>query len=676
MTEQSSCKSFFGKYLAYRISAQKMNLVLCCILNVLALPLLFAAQIKGFQNNISDLYYVGRIMAVICGVFLMTLAVIGAVFSFEYCSKKELTDTVGSLPLTYRQRFWGDLLSGYIANVAPVIPCGLISAVIFSTAQSEFEGFCFDIGYGGVAFSAFQTALCMAFSLFAALTFTYLFAVLIVSATGKILHAVLFTILGTAALAGAATGLAGGFAVGMLGANTPEFMVKTAAFFPPLGSLIDLSNGIRFLGGGNIELYSGKWALDGDIADIFVSISALQIVYFVLLCVVITAGAYYIGKRRKPEKTGSAFVIKPMYYAISAFLSAAAVFIVSVLLGGATYVSTGIKLLVAAAAGAIAYIVTVVIYLPKVKELPKCIVCGAVSVATSVGIIALLKATCSFGLAYLPKNTDKIEYLKINDSYTVTDKSDMEKYIRTHNDILYRNKDKLKYDSEYGYTLEYQTTGGRAIKRGYFLEMSVKKEMTDNEHSLAGYGRYFFESLYDTDSEWECRIINDSGVYSVPAEYNAEFMETLREDAEEKYDPDSEVIARVEFANARHSTKSFDIIRGYEKTLAFLNSINGTAEKDPSALVLQINYSVYDKPEESRAMTLNIRNGDMDNELVKELIGLLKEYSDGMLFEADDADKSFVVVYKNVLGSAFGHYVPRENSKRVLEIMTELAVRG
>lgn len=133
MTEQSSSKSFFGIYLRHRLRQQRMNFILCAILNVLTLPLLTVSMEKGIKNPLDDFYVAGHVGAVMSGIALFVLAVAGAVMSFEYYNKKNLTDTLGVLPITNKQRFFGDLIGGYIANVAPIIPFGAVSAAIMST---------------------------------------------------------------------------------------------------------------------------------------------------------------------------------------------------------------------------------------------------------------------------------------------------------------------------------------------------------------------------------------------------------------------------------------------------------------------------------------------------------------------------------------------------------------
>lgn len=656
MTEQSSCKSFFKEYLLYRIKTQRTNLILCCIINVLALPLFFAAQIKGFSDKFSDFYNVGRFFSLICGVILMAIAVFGAVFSFDYFHKKNLTDTVGSLPLTYKQRFFGDLLSGYIANVAPVIPCGLISVAVFASAQGKFKDL-----FEGVAFSAFQLALCMAFSFILALTFVYLFAVLVVSACGKVLHGVLFSVFGTAALVGTVVGLAGCFAIGMIGANKAEFMGRTAEFLPPLGPLMDLFYGILFFTGVDFKTYSGKVIVESELGEIFTAAHVLYIVYFIIFGVGITVGAFYLGKRRKPEKTGSAFVIMPAYYVISALMSMAAAFIMIVTdNSGSGYIS-GIV------AGAVVCLVSIVIYHPNFKKMPRCILCGAAAVAVSIGAAALMKETRGFGTAYLPEDPGKIEYLKINDSYTITDKTDIKKYVETHNDILRENRYNLRYGDSY--MLEYKTAGGMVTKLGYdntAINRHPITDMIDNEKALANYGRYFFEGLENKDVELWCNIVEKGVAYSIPENTTEEFIDTLRKEAEEKYDPDAEVYARVNI-----SYNYFSITKNYEKTIALMKSVRDSAEIDPNEEMITLDYNSDNQISDGRRLEIRIRNKDMGNELVKELIGLFEMYGDN---DGADEDKNFRLFYRSIYGSA-SYYVPQKNTKRVLQIMTELSLK-
>lgn len=661
MTEQSSCKSFFGTYLRYRIKSQRTNLILSCILNLLTLPLFIVGYISSQNNEYSQLYYFGTFFSILCGVFLIVLAVIGAIFSFDFYHRKDLTDTIGCLPLTYGQRFFGDLLGGYIANVLPSVPIGLAAAV-FAAVYKGFEEFDPDRGITKLGF-----ILGMAVSLFFALTFTYLFAVLIVSACGKVLHSVLFTVFGIAVLTGTVAGIGGCFGIGMLGVDPADYMSKALSFIPPVGSIADLYLGTVFLSGSPLELFGGNlWYYSGR--RFFTALDVPNIVWFVILGAGITLGAYGIGKCRKTEKTGSAFAVRPAFYVISAFSCAAGVFI-TVIYNVKDQLSFGTGLPKAAGVGAILCIVSIVMYLPKKKLLPRCILCGMIAVGASVGAAALLKETNSFGAAYLPENTKEIEYIRLNYDYYITDKSDMKQYIKNHNDILREGRDKLVYGHRY--TIEYKTADGEVTERSYHdLNGSATDVMRNNERILPGYGRHFFEMLVERNAHRAgCRIIKGNDAYEIPEQSYEEFLETLSREASEKYDPEAEVYASVEFLSWG-SDMPFYIGENLEDTISLLENIKDTAGPDPKEIVWKIDYRTEGR--DSNSLKIIIRNRDMDDPLVNELIGLLKgEY------EADPLDEDFVAYFKSTVsetGWAY-YYVPQESSKRVLEIMTELVIR-
>lgn len=666
MTEQSSCKSFFGAYLIYRVKSQKMNLILSCMLNLFTLPLFVFGKFIGSKDEFSQFYFFGTFFSVVCGIFLIVITVIGAVYVFDLYHRKDLTDTIGCLPLTYRQRFWGDFLAGYIANVAPSVPFGLGTAIFFG-AYGGFEEFEQSVG-----FTKLQFMLGMAVSLFFAMTFTYLFTVLVVSACGTAVHSVLFTIFGTAALTGTVAGFAGCFAVGMIGVDPSGYMSNATAFMPPFGSIKDLYLGAVFLSGSPLELFGGNmWYHSGR--RFFVSLDVPNIVWFVILGAAVIFGAYCLGKHRKTEKAGSPFAVKPVFYVISALSCAAAVFVMTVRFNGST-ASPGSSLLAlfaAAGVGGVVCAVSVVMYLPKKKVLPKCILCGILAIGASAGTVALLKQTCSFGAAYLPENAKEIEYIMTNYGYTITDKSDIKKYIKNHNDILRENHDTLGYG--HYVIIEYKTSNGKISRRRYSnfggSENDATLKMDENATTLSGYGRYFFEaeSVQSADG---CRITEGNISYEIPEQDYKEFIETLSREAAEKYDPEAEVYAKASFTNEYYyQTFDIDIGKNFKDTAALLERIKATIEPDPNEIVWMIDYRSAGA--DKGALKVNIRNGDMDDPLVKELVGLLKAENDPVPF--DDDFMAYFKSYASDTGWDY-YYVPRGSSKRALEIMVQLVI--
>lgn len=664
MTERSSCKSFFKNYLRYRIKEQKINLILCCVLNVFALPLFALAQKKGFDNQFSDFYMYGKICSMISGAALIVLAIVGVTFSFDFYHKKNLTDTIGALPLSYKQRFWGDFLAGYITNVAPVIPCGIVSVFIFAGTQGKFDDLWREAGEQiTVFFSMASLGIATALALFFTVTFAYLLSVLVTSGCGKLITSVMFSVIGAVALPCAAAGFVGCFANSILGIDTSKYTELAVMFFPPAGSLRELSGAIGFLGAIDFLNFT-------RVEDYFMVFKPLYIVYLVVFGAAISAGAFFLGKFRKQENTGKAFLYKPMFYVISLLFSSALVADVMSLIYRKKIIWT--VLLIAVIAGAVAFLICELIYRPKRKDIFKGIVYCAAAIGVSIGITILFDKTGSFGLRYLCENPDKIEYLKVDDM-TVTDKADIEKFMKLQNETLKRNADILEYGESYGFAVEYKTTSGKTIKRVYdkiFVAddyTSPIGEMNGNMRSLSGYGKYFFGEIDGMIDDLVCDITEKNDKIQIPDEKLTEFIGILREEASEKYDPYSEPYALAKFSGRK--ILSFTIQPNYEKTIEFLDGLDEKVEIDPEEVIIKIIYDSHDKNNESLGMDVYIKNKYKDDELVKELMQLFGKRGDG-----GDADDCFVVLVSNSIVNA-SYYVPKENAERVLEIVTELALR-
>ena len=118
----SSKKSFFREYFLFRLNAQKFGLVMCTIFGMVTLPgAAFELHdiIKNMYNDeaipIDTFYDIRHFFFIICLAGLLIMSVIGAVISFLSCNRRKYTDMIGGLPLTHKERFWGDFLSGYIS---------------------------------------------------------------------------------------------------------------------------------------------------------------------------------------------------------------------------------------------------------------------------------------------------------------------------------------------------------------------------------------------------------------------------------------------------------------------------------------------------------------------------------------------------------------------------------
>ncbi len=654
MTEQNSSKSFFGIYLRYRIKEQKMNLILCVILNVLSLPMLAVAMGKGIStgNQYDDFYLVGRAWAVMSWIALVIIAIAGAAMSFEFYNKKNLTDTLGVLPITNKQRFFGDLIGGYIANVVPVIPFGIAAMVIFYSLQGKFDALITkDNNDIECVFQIGKLGLDIFVSLFFSLTISYLIAVLVTSACGKMFHSTILSVFTIAGLSFFPAGIVGCFSMNMLGIDISKYIYDTMLFFPPIALIKNMYDSANLL--ENLDFYKLQRA-----EDIFIVFKPVYIMVWIILGVGLIAGAYFIGKHRKSENVGSSIVFRPLFY-ISCGLASGGT---SAIILSANTTSYIITILLSFFGGGIVCLIMHLIWLPSKKHLMRGIIAGSASILAAFGLCVLFDKTCCFGARLLPENSAKIEYVNANDFITITDKADIETYMKLQNRILrsysFDNIHYVSGNDPYSsfYKIEYRLANGRIVKRQY------NRSLYGNvEQNLDGYGRYFFDKiaeLAEANGDMSCFVTIDSGRINIPKDKSEEFFNLIRGEAEEKYKYGAGVYGGVVF-NVGSRTILFNVQNDFTKTIAYLEKMwNNIAEiNSPDSTYLWIRY-IPSLNESELSVTIKYR--DKDNELVKELVSLLKPSR-----EDKNRDEKMVI-------SGADYHVPKENSQKVLDILTKM----
>ena len=165
-----------------------------------------------------------------CVYAVMAMAVIGAAVSFSYYNKKELTDTLGVLPLSHRERFWGDFLGGYIANAAPFIPCALIAVIMFTVTQNNYNVIAARTGEPVGNYISFIIGLSL--SLLFIYTFGYIISVLVTTIIGRFMFAEIFSVIGVIVFTVLIMGISGCFFIEITGAVN-----RGSIYAIPLGPL-------------------------------------------------------------------------------------------------------------------------------------------------------------------------------------------------------------------------------------------------------------------------------------------------------------------------------------------------------------------------------------------------------------------------------------------------------
>lgn len=144
-TTSTSKKSFFGVHFRNKITENKKLLIVNSILELIGLPVIAIIILYETYLNEHKIYYgtydseailvvsiIAIVISVLCGILI-------ALFSFKYLYKKSLVDMNYSLPLTSRQRFFADYLSGLTIYIVPVIAAALLSLIILGVGSTFID---------------------------------------------------------------------------------------------------------------------------------------------------------------------------------------------------------------------------------------------------------------------------------------------------------------------------------------------------------------------------------------------------------------------------------------------------------------------------------------------------------------------------------------------------------
>lgn len=140
-------KSFFGIHYRNNIIENKKILIINLVLHILGLPLLASLILiirhfieTGNEDKLTEFnYYSLTIVSFIAILIALASGIIIALFSFRYLYQKSLVDMNYSLPLTTKQRFFADYLSGLTIYMVPAVLGAVLSLIILGIGSAFVE---------------------------------------------------------------------------------------------------------------------------------------------------------------------------------------------------------------------------------------------------------------------------------------------------------------------------------------------------------------------------------------------------------------------------------------------------------------------------------------------------------------------------------------------------------
>lgn len=296
----TSKKSFFGVHFRNRIIENKKLLIVNSILELIGLPLIAVIVLYEQYIYSTERQYNfdgdGIIVVSVISIAISLLSgIVIALFSFRYLYMKSLTDMNYSLPLTSRQRFFADYLSGLAIYTVPAAAAALLSLIILGIGSAFV-----DIDF---FWERFLNFLLLGFIVFIGMIMLYTLSVFAITCCGSPFEAV-FSIIAANVIIPAAVACT---FLAVIETN-PFGLTDSSILYNPLLTATSPIGFVVFS-----AVYSESILIGSDYST-FTYIRWL--IPVIIVMAVLLTGAYRLYRRRKAESVSKPYVYKMFYYVI------------------------------------------------------------------------------------------------------------------------------------------------------------------------------------------------------------------------------------------------------------------------------------------------------------------------------------------------------------------------
>lgn len=500
MSENTSSikKSFFGEYFRYKLRTLRGFSIMFAVMNFLS-TVCFAAGILIFVRsyvlpmykkevpydlgpvNIFSLFM--YLMIAVMFVEIIMLVILPAV-NIKFFNKRSNMDTIGGLPLTGKQRFFGDILSGAAAFGLSFIPCCIITAVIaaiteFGPMRELYEIIGSEQNFFGNSFpwgneNVLEIVLTALLTLLLCYAAAYSISGFVTSCCGKIGTSVLFSFIMILAFTLIAFTFGAYVFNNAPGFDTNATNMTVLSAIPPVGTLITM-----------------VMAMTGS--EISFAVLTPLVLIILLFIVLFGAGSYLVAIHRKPERVGREIVFGVGYYIIPALITImAAGFLLPMIGFGISVFSIPMILIALGACIVMAYL-----HSRSIKKLWKGFAVFAVTGAVCFGLGFVINKSRGMGISYIVPSRQNIksvelsgypisqkfrEYDGFRNSVTVETDDGISLVLSEHRNIL---DDLDNYSSGYsGYgsyplTIQYHLKNGLTVTRIYSY-IGISESLADD----------------------------------------------------------------------------------------------------------------------------------------------------------------------------------------------------
>ena len=595
--EKTSGKSFFKEYFLFKLkkirgfAAALAALNFVCVIVCAVCLICMQHRVMHFDEEEAYSFYSSDFIlqfailgAILCAFAAAVIMMILPALHFKMFNDRAAADTIVSLPVTYRERFWGDFLSGLSANIMSFVPCAVIAEILMAITQNgpvkalvrkmndsplyknrDYYLSSIRDDFAGTAFKVIITLLICYIAAYCIGTF-------VTSCCGKLSSAVIFSFAGIFALAAFVTSAGAMFSMYAKGVVFSEVKFDSILYVPLIGMIY---NAVNFIFQGTRLLAERP----------------LYIIIHLVIISMLLVGAYFLGKRRKTESIGRDFVYGAVYHIImlTALSSVINIIFISALPNGVSKSYDKFFFLIIALA---AYAFFEFIRYRKFKKM-------LISAARFTGVFAvclvswsIVRATSSFGIGdFIPSAASVREVQLSGESFYFSLNGDGRDYI-------YRDREAIRsIENEHRKLLEYDLDLGRNLNISYILKdgREIKRFYGNTTEQYDSIDAFVAEvkklPMYNTDiygflSDPE---YDELTVYYVPSEYDTncprftvkpektdELIRMLKYDIENKFSEVANWDTRsiVEFNYTRNGESKSDYYRVQKNFLDVVEFVN------------------------------------------------------------------------------------------------------
>ena len=458
--------------------------VICLILHMISFPLTFTMLSIDIVADKRDdfLFLAFFVLSCVFTAIAVLLGVIIAIQNFSYLHKKQETDTYMSLPLSDKQRFFGDYFSGLLTYIAPVIISAVFTFITFAiavaviNANPECRMSITPLEYGEHTIGWGQLMIEIYLIAIVAMIMLYTIITLACTLCGSLFETIVHSFIINGAIPGMIALLCFVMFNRVPGVDVRKIMLPIMSKTSPLGAFIgylnytDLMNEAVFL----FPFFIKFW---------------LWLAVFTVLYVVI---AYLAYKKRKAEDVAKPYVFKSYYYAIISCVTFAVCAIIPI--------EFDILLIPMIVVAAVAFLAFELITNRGFKKFGKSLIKCALTITASILLIGILDNGWGFGIGRRVPDADDVESVTIenmemvmgiqidHDGVEFFEKDAIEAVITAHTKAAdrvcderefpgilknYYSYDSYNWDSYYGYdyaettTITYKLKNGSSITREY-----------------------------------------------------------------------------------------------------------------------------------------------------------------------------------------------------------------